>query len=259
MHRLLVVDGYLKEPEPLQSIFELAGFEVEPAHHLRTALERIGSGEHAMVVLRLAEPGSDLAFVRAVRAHSQVPIVLVGRQVNDIDRILCLESGADEYLSQPFQPRELLARVRGIIRRISRNTAGATTEIAAGGNIGSQPERIAMGPLQLDSGTRAAYFGGNLLDLTNVEFNVLEILLRQSGRVVSREYLAQSVLGRAFRHYDRSIDMHVSRVRKKLGDPANGKGVIRTIRNVGYMLTKIPVLAPASGSGTNGTAETAAV
>jgi two-component system response regulator CpxR len=226
MHKLLLIESETKGYESLQPTLESAGFEVERVRHPRTGLDRVHAGEHSMVILQLAEPGGEMDFIQALRTHSQIPLVLVCAGSSEIDRILCIESGADEYLSQPFHPRELVARVRAIFRRSS-------------GDIAAQPERIVMGPLELDSASRSARLSGTPIELTNVEFNVLEILLRRSGRVVSREYLAQSVLGRAFRHYDRSIDMHVSRVRKKLGDNGSGKGTIRTIRNVGYMLTRI--------------------
>lgn len=232
MHKLLLIEADAKPDQSLLAVLETASFVTERIRHPKLGLTKAACGEADGILFKSAEPGSTVDFVRTLREHCQTPLVVLCVDSNDTDRILCLESGADDYLACPFHPRELVARLRSVLRRAS-------------GALAFSPKRLALGALQLDSNSRTAWLAGSQIEFTTVEFNVLELLMRQCGRVVSREQLAQSVLGRTFRHYDRSIDMHVSRVRKKLGDSGNGKGTIRTIRNVGYMLTPTSLEEPA--------------
>jgi two-component system response regulator CpxR len=136
-----------------------------------------------------------------------------------------LEIGADDYLPKPFNPRELVARIRAVLRR--------TREGSASGE--AVPEVVSVGDIELDPATRTVRRSGELVDLTSVEFGLLEALLREAGRVVTRERLAASVLSRKFSPFDRSIDMHVSKVRKKIGDTEGEPEHIKTVRGVGYI------------------------
>jgi DNA-binding response OmpR family regulator len=144
-----------------------------------------------------------------------------------VDRIVGLEMGADDYLQKPFNPRELIARIRAILRRARVETG----ELAAQ----AQPERVSVGDVDLDKGTRIVMRGGEQVALTSVEFDLLESLMRSAGRIVSREELVKTILGRNFTPYDRSIDTHVSNLRKKLGHYLDGVERIKTIRGVGYI------------------------
>jgi len=148
---------------------------------------------------------------------------------DDVDRIVGLEMGADDYLQKPFNPRELIARIRAILRRSRSGSA----ELMNG-----MPERFSAGDVELDKGTRIVTRGGERLSLTTVEFDLLEALLRVAGRIVTREELVKSILGRNFSPYDRSIDTHVSNLRKKLGHYTGGVERIKTIRGVGYIYAK---------------------
>jgi len=164
--------------------------------------------------------------LRRLRVASKTPVLLLTARGEDVDRIVGLEIGADDYLPKPFNPRELVARIRAILRR-TKGGGKAETE-----NI---PEVIRVGDVELDPATRIVLRSGTPVDLTSVEFNLLHALLREAGRVVTREHLVDTVLSRKFSPFDRSIDMHVSKVRKKLGDSDSGPDHIKTVRGVGYI------------------------
>jgi two-component system response regulator CpxR len=156
-------------------------------------------------------------------------VLLLTARGEDVDRIVGLEIGADDYLPKPFNPRELVARIRAILRRTR------TSERASSG----QPsELLRVGEVELDPGTRTVLQRGKPVELTSVEFNLLHVLLREAGRVVPRERLVDIVLSRKFSPFDRSIDMHVSKIRKKLGDSDSGVDHIKTVRGVGYIFTR---------------------
>src|SRR5437868_1096301 len=172
--------------------------------------------------------------LRRIRDKSRVPVLLLTARGEDVDRIVGLEIGADDYLPKPFNPRELVARIRAILRRTAAKTE---TEV---------PDVICVGDVDLDPATRTVHHRGKPVELTSVEFGLLHVLLREAGRVVTREALVDEVLGRKFSPFDRSIDMHVSKVRKKLGD-SDSEEHIKTIRGAGY------IFALARPKGKNGT------
>jgi two-component system response regulator CpxR len=160
--------------------------------------------------------------------------LLLTARGEDVDRIVGLEIGADDYLPKPFNPRELLARMRAVLRR---NLTPATAE----------PTVLRVGDLQLDTAARKVMKAAIRLDLTDVEFGLLESLMRSPGKVVSREDLSQSVLGREFDPFDRSLDMHVSRLRRKLNQAGAGEDQVKTIRGIGYQLVIDRDFAEAGG------------
>jgi len=167
--------------------------------------------------------------LRRIRRTSRIPVLLLTARGEDVDRILGLEIGADDYLPKPFNPRELVARIRAVLRRTRSPEGARATQI---------PEMLRVGDIELDPATRTVRHAGQPVDLTSVEFNLLQVLLREAGRVVTREDLASSVLSRKFSPFDRSIDMHVSKVRKKLGDSDSGADHIKTVRGVGYIFAR---------------------
>jgi two-component system response regulator CpxR len=158
--------------------------------------------------------------LRRLRTQSSVPVLILTARGEDVERILGLEIGADDYLPKPFNPRELIARMRAILRRSSRSTINAKT--------------LTVGDIHLDPAAREAWINELPLDLTSVEFTLLETLMLDAGRVVSREHLTETVLGRRLGPFDRVIDVHVSNVRKKLG-PANSGERIKAVRGSGYL------------------------
>jgi two-component system response regulator CpxR len=163
--------------------------------------------------------------LRRIRATLNTPVLMLTARGDDLDRILGLEIGADDYLSKPFNTRELSARVRAILRRVSRTQGSGTAADLAS---------IRIGDLELNAGSRTVRCKGELLNLTTVEFDLLQRLLRSAGAVVGREELTKDVLGREFSPYDRSIDTHVWSLRKKVGNSDDGTERIKGIRGVGY-------------------------
>ena len=225
MERVLIVDDDVELCELVAEYLKPEGFEVEAVHNGEEGTKRALSGEHVLVVLDVMLPGmSGLDVLRRLRAESRVPVLILTARGDDVDRIVGLEIGADDYLPKPFNPRELLARIRAILRRSQRTESPSL-------------DKITIGDVELDPAARTVRRNGEEVDLTSVEFGMLEALMRASGQVVTREQLAHSVLGRKFMPYDRSIDMHVSKLRKKLGD-SEGNERIKTIRGVGYVYTR---------------------
>ena len=187
---------------------------------------RTREGGHQLIVLDVMLPGMNgFDLLRELRTSSDIPVLLLTARGDELDRIVGLEIGADDYLSKPFNARELLARIRAIGRRNAREQRATSTP--------KQP--VQVGDIELDPGSRTIILNGKILETTTVEFNLLEVLLRSAGNVVSRDEIASVVLGRELSPFDRSIDVHISKLRKKLGSLPNGRERIKTIRNTGYM------------------------
>src|SRR6202045_5482973 len=228
MERILIIDDDVELCTLVGEYLQAEGFIVEAAHDGETGLQRATGGGYLLVVLDVMLPGiNGFEVLRRIRATSRLPVLLLTARGEDVDRIVGLEIGADDYLPKPFNPRELVARIRAILRR----THGE------GKSASSLPEVLRVGEVELDPATRTVLRDGKPVDLTSVEFNLLEALLREAGRVVPRERLVNAVLSRKFSPFDRSIDMHVSKVRKKLGDTESDEH-IKTVRGVGYIFAR---------------------
>jgi DNA-binding response OmpR family regulator len=222
--RVLIVDDDADLSQLVAQFLEPEGFQVEAEHDGARGLERALSGEYALIVLDIMLPEmGGLEVLRNLRQKSSVPVLILTARGDDVDRIVGLEIGADDYLPKPFNPRELLARIRAILRR-SRETGARDAD-----------DKLRVGDVELDPGTRTVKRGSTKIEVTAVEFNLLEQLMRSAGRVVEREELAQAVLGRKLSAIDRSLDVHVSNLRKKLGERSDGEERIKTIRAVGYI------------------------
>jgi two-component system response regulator CpxR len=207
------------------------GFQVEAEHHGESGLARAMAGRFALLLLDVMLPGMDgFEVLRRLRSSSQLPVLLLTARGEDVDRIVGLEIGADDYLPKPFNPRELLARMRAILRRNAEPAHPADSASQ------SAVHHLAIDGIELDSGSRDARYQGQDLGLTDVEFALLEALLLAPGQVIEREHLVEKVLGRRFNPFDRSLDMHVSRLRRKLDDAGGIGSRIKTIRSVGYQL-----------------------
>ena len=225
MERLLLVDDDVELCEVLTEYFSAEGFDVESAHDGVRGLERARSDEHALVILDLLLPRiRGLDVLQQLRLDSTVPVLILTARGEDVDRILGLELGADDYLPKPFNSRELLARVRAILRR-TRPTPDA--------------HRLQVGDITVDASARQAWRDGQPLNLTMAEFVLLEEFLRHAGHVLSRERLAERVLGRPLAPFDRSVDVHVANLRKKLGDAAGAREHIRAVRGEGYVFLRL--------------------
>ena len=200
------------------------GFEIETMRTGEQAVGRVLSGAYAIVVLDVMMPGMNgFEVLRRIRAESRTPILMLTARGDAHDRILGLEMGADDYLPKPFDPQELAARLRAILRRVAPKPAGSP----------APPLRI--GDVLLDPGRRTMRRADREVDLTTVEYDLLEHLMRAAGQVVSREDLARGILGRELSPFDRSIDTHVCNLRRKLGMYPDGSERIKGVRGVGYM------------------------
>jgi len=241
VNRLLIVDDDHALVNLLKRFLEGEGFRVDAAYDHASGLSAAMSREHELVILDVMLPGgTGFELLKALRQQSSVPVLLLTARGEAVDRILGLEIGADDYLAKPFDPRELVARIRAIFRR--------TREAAAPAPSGEHEENLVVGDINMSLATRTVTCRDVPVDLTSVEFNVLELLLRNAGNVVTREQIAEVALGRPLNAFDRSVDVHVSRLRKKLAscpsddDPSSAAArtgaddLIRPIRGVGYFL-----------------------
>lgn len=227
--RVLIVDDDAELTGLLtRYLIENGSFDLQVAENGEDGLQAASSGNFDLVILDVMLPGIDgIEVLRRLRAKSEVPVLMLTARFDEVDRVVGLEVGADDYLGKPFNPRELLARIHAILRRSRvRNINGPD---------GERPESIRVGDIVVDMGTRSVFCREAVVELTAVEFDLLVTLLRSAGRVVSRDEISRTVLARELMPLDRSIDMHVCRVRKKLGQPASGKDRIKTVRAVGYM------------------------
>ena len=186
-------------------------------------LECLASGNFDLVILDIMLPGiSGLDALKQIRRTSDVPVIMLTARGDDVDRIIGLEFGADDYLAKPFNPRELVARIKAILRRSQREAP--------------ESDRLKLGEIELQPRTRRASVGGDALRLTGTEFEILRCLLETPGEVVSKEQLSERALGRRLLPYDRSIDTHISNLRGKLEQAGNHKESIQNQRGVGYLL-----------------------
>ena len=228
--RLLLVDDNPKLCRMVKEYLEPLGYEVSLAHTGTDGLEKALWGDFHAVILDVLLPGLDgFEVLKRLRAKSTVPIVMLTGRGEPPDRIAGLELGADDYVPKTFSPRELLARLRAVIRR-SMVTAAQARRVP-------QPP-ILVGDLKVDPETRAASYQNQQLPLTPTEFDLLLSLARDCGRVKTREQLLLEVADRDFESFDRSIDVHISSLRRKLGDDPKSARLILTIRSAGYMLPR---------------------
>ncbi len=229
VNRLLIVDDDHALVNLLKRFLEGEGFQVDAAYDHATGLSAALAAEHELIILDVMLPGgTGFELLKLVRQQSKVPVLLLTARGEAVDRILGLEIGADDYLAKPFDPRELVARIRAIFRRTREAAPGAKPD---------HDEVLTVGDIVMSLATRTVTCSNAPVELTSVEFNVLELLLRNAGSVVTREQIAEVALGRPLNAFDRSVDVHVSRLRKKLaGCPTSAEELIRPIRGVGYFL-----------------------
>ena len=224
MEDVLLIDDDVELGSMLTEYLAKHGFRVRAVHRRDAGLTAAQQRPWALILLDVMLPGMDgFEVLKRIRLESNVSVLLLTARGEDIDRIVGLEIGADDYLPKPFNPRELLARMRAVLRRQDRSST-------------PPPALLRVQDLDLDVAARKALKAGKKLELTDVEFGLLEALMRVPGQVLSREELSQSVLGRAFDPFDRSLDMHVSRLRRKLGRGDEDEDRVKTIRGVGYQL-----------------------
>lgn len=225
MTRLLLIDDDKELSAMLGEYLAAEGFSIDHAYDGREGVGKALSETYDAIVLDVMMPELDgFEVLRRVRVESSIPVIMLTAKGDDIDRIVGLEIGADDYLPKPFNPRELLARLRAILRRVAPEH---TSPVEQSYNIG---------PLEINTASRVAMASGHSLDLTSAEFNLLHTLIKQAGNVVSKESLSEHGLGRSLEKYDRSIDMHMSNLRKKLAQHQL-EDMIITVRGQGYQLS----------------------
>jgi DNA-binding response OmpR family regulator len=226
MDDILLIDDDVELCSMLTEYMGRYGFQVTAVHRGDTGLSTALARSYALILLDVMLPGMDgFEVLRRLRTVSAVNVLLLTARGEDVDRIVGLEIGADDYLSKPFNPRELLARVRAVLRRRAGNT------------MQQEQGLLRAEGLELNAAARTVLLNGSNIDLTDVEFALLEVLMRAPGTVVTREEISESVLGRKFHPFDRSLDMHVSRLRRKLAEGGAPEAQVKTIRGVGYQLT----------------------
>jgi two-component system response regulator CpxR len=226
MPRLLLADDDKDLCEMLAEYLRDEGFDVDVANDGEAALAQAPGGAYDLMVLDVMMPklnGFDV--LRELRRKSLIPVLMLTARGSDMDSVVGLELGADDYLPKPCNPRVLAARIRAILRRADQEEQD------------SDDGEIAVGDIVLQHGSRRVLQDGAAVELTSTEYSVLAVLLEEVGRVVSKESLCERALGRKLTRYDRSLDMHISNLRKKLGPLPGGEERIQTIRGVGYLYT----------------------
>ncbi len=226
--RILVVDDEPHIVELVRYNLQQEGYEVLAAGDGETALSKSASERPDLIILDLMLPGVDgLEVCRRLRRESAVPIIMLTARGGEVERVVGLDLGADDYVIKPFSPRELVARVRAVLRRHVREVAPPT----------ARP--LCVGPLRLDAGTQDVMLAGRRVDLTAREFELLRLFMRHPNRVFTRDFLLEHLWGHDFYGSTRTVDMHVSRLREKIEDDPGEPRFIVTVRGVGYKLRAV--------------------
>ena len=223
--RILVIDDDVELCQLVNRFLTQEGFDIESVNSGAAGAERALTKNYELVVLDVMMPevnGFDV--LRRIRAQSHIPVLMLTAKGDALDRVLGLEMGADDYLAKPFNPQELVARIRAILRRIKPQA-----------DAKSPRTPLVVGDVEMDRGARTVRRQGETVSLTSVEFDLLEVLLQAPGQVISRETLTRDVLGREFSPFDRSIDTHVCNLRKKIGLLPQGTERIKGVRGIGYV------------------------
>lgn len=220
---ILIVDDDQELCDLVGELLRGEGFDVDAHHSGAGAVDLAASGRYQLVILDVMLPEQNgFEILRALRRRSAIPVILLTARGEDVDRIIGLEIGADDYLPKPFNSRELTARIHAVLRRMQPREQDTLP-------------RLTIGDVTLDPASRTVSRNDAAIDLTTVEFDLLHMLLLTAGRVVTREDISQRVLGRAFDPFDRSIDVHIGKVRRKLGGRTDADELIKTVRGVGYI------------------------
>lgn len=227
MNKLLLIDDDKELTQLINEYLSAEGFEVDMVHDGQQAAEITNFDQYAAIVLDVMLPvRSGFEVLKLLRQKSQTPVLMLTAKGDTIDRVIGLELGADDYLPKPCDPRELVARIRAVLRRAIPTN-----------NHHPAVERISAEKLTLHLGSRSVTWEETDVPLTGTEFSVLELLVRRAGQVISKDDMTEQALNRKLTPYDRSIDVHVSNIRKKLTHAGANKELIINVRGAGYMLT----------------------
>jgi two-component system response regulator CpxR len=232
MPTILIIDDDRELCDLLNDYLRPEGYDIHAVHNGEAGVDAALSGNHAFVVLDVMLPGlGGFEVLRRIRAVSQVPVLMLTARGSDLDRILGLEIGADDYLPKPFNPQELVARMRAIQRRVGQEPRAES----------APREVLKVADVTVDVPSRRVEVDGREVELTSVEFGLLVELMRMAGKVVSRDHLSKFALGRKLQPFDRAIDMHMSNLRTKLWNRRTSAGTIQTVRGEGYIFTLPPI------------------
>ncbi len=228
MSKVLIIDDDEELCELVSEYLGVEGFETSVVNDGASGLDAARSGKYDMAILDVMLPKMNgFEVLKNLRTDSKLPVLMLTARGDDMERIVGLETGADDYLPKPFNPRELVARLRAIMRRVNDD----------GGEKGS--DKIVVDDVELSDSSRSAKLDGEEVVLTSVEFDLLKHLLLEAGKVIKKEELSIRVLDRELSPFDRSLDMHISNLRKKLGSREDGSDRIKTVRSVGYIYTLV--------------------
>ncbi|AHK19310.1 transcriptional regulator [Yersinia similis] len=228
MHKILLVDDDRELTSLLKELLEMEGFNVVVAYDGEQALSQLDSSIDLLLLDIMMPRKNGIETLKELRQHHQTPVIMLTARGSELDRVLGLELGADDYLAKPFNDRELVARIRAILRRSNWSEQQQNAEQGA--------PTLEVDYLQLNPGRQEASFEGQPLELTGTEFTLLYLLAQHLGQVVSREHLSQEVLGKRLTPFDRAIDMHISNLRRKLPDRKDGLPWFKTLRGRGYLM-----------------------
>jgi DNA-binding response OmpR family regulator len=225
---VLIVDDDKKLCRLVKDYLEPMGYDVDAAHTGTHGLERVLGGDFHVVILDVMMPDMDgFEVLKRLRKESNIPVLMLTARGDETDRIVGLEMGADDYLPKTFSTRELLARLRAVTRRSFKSERHPTPKV--------MDQAFILGDLQISQTSRTARLGANILNLTPIEFDLLMCLARAAGRVLTRDQLLDAISGRSYDVFDRSVDVHISSLRRKLGDDSRNPRFIKTVRSAGYM------------------------
>ncbi|QIR15867.1 response regulator [Shewanella aestuarii] len=229
MNRILLIDDDTGLSELLTQLLELEGFEVHQAFDGAQGLAKATQADYDLILLDVMLPKlSGFEVLKGIRQQKQTPVLMLTARGDEIDRVIGLEIGADDYLPKPFNDRELIARIRAILRRA---TIRDNSQIAETSNN----DTLQLGDLRLDPARQEAYCNEQLIILTATEFSLLFNLVSRAGELVTKESLSESVLGKKLMPFDRSLDMHLSNLRKKLPERQDARARVKTLRGKGYI------------------------
>lgn len=228
MSKVLIIDDDEELCELVSEYLTVEGFETEAVHDGAAGLQKAMAGGYDMAILDVMLPKMNgFEVLKNLRTDSKLPVLMLTARGDDMERIVGLETGADDYLPKPFNPRELVARLRAIMRRVN-------VDVAEKGS-----DKIQVEDIELSEASRSAKLNGEEVILTSVEFDLLKHLLLEAGKIIKKEDLSIRVLDRELSPFDRSLDMHISNLRKKLGLREDGTDRIKTVRSVGYIYTVV--------------------
>lgn len=227
LNRLLLADDDTSLCAMLKEYLQVEGYSIEIANDGQSALDKVFLESFDLLILDVMMPKMNgLEVLKALRQRSTLPVLMLTARGDDVDSIIGLGLGADDYVAKPCNPAVLSARIQAILRRSPQHTVDK--------QVSSELDRILLDDVEIRPGERRVLVKGNDLPLTSTEYNILEMLAGKAGHVVAKDHLYEQVLGRKFTLYDRSLDMHISSIRKKLGPLKNTQERIKTVRGVGY-------------------------